>query len=512
MKRIRVVKISILYIIYLMIFSFTLNAANSIYQISYHINDNEPDTSNEVIDTLKISNSIRYEVEPLDIKIVYPSSGIQFYKDGIIYLFDFTDEIKDMKDHVSFGSIDMYYSTLSDGILGEPKFFSQKSPFPFPAEATSFTEDSGTVYFTKFSKFQDEETKVKIYKTEFLEDKKKGSWGKKYVELSFNSDDYSCTQPAISPDGNSMVFSSDMPGGWGKFDLYVVYKNNDTWSKPQNLGEEINTQEDESFPFLDNSGLLFFSSNGHPGFGGFDIFMALPYQDQGGWEDVALLPEPLNSAGDEVAFTISTRDKKVAFLSSNRFRFKKMFQVFSATLVSSEKFFAGDWETNKPEVIYKTVLRTENIQEDLKDTSISVSAQISKPDSIIIQPLVEIIDSVADELKVPTVVIEEPVKIEGKQVDEIKVIPTHPDDEIEFRIQIVSSTKPRESSKITVGEKAYDTYEYLYKGAYRYTIGHFKSLDEAIRFQSECRKNGFKEAFVVAFKGNERILDPGVFK
>jgi len=510
MKRIRVVKISILYIIYLMIFSFTLSAANSIHQIPYNINDNEPDTSNEVIDTLKISNSIRYDAKPFDIKVVYPSSGIQFFKDGIIYLFDFTDEIKDMKDHVSFGSIDMYYSTLSDGILGEPNFFSQKSPFPFPAEAISFTEDSGTVYFTKFSKFQDEEILVKIFKTEFLEDKKKGSRGKKYVELSFNSDDYSCTQPAISPDGNSMVFSSDMPGGWGKFDLYVVYKNNDTWSKPQNLGEEINTQGDESFPFLDKSGLLFFSSNGHPGFGGFDIFMALPYQS--GWKDVTLLPEPLNSAGDEVAFTISPHDKKVAFFSSNRFRFKKIFQVFSATLVSSEKFFAGDWETNKPEVIYKTVLRTENIQEELKDTSVLVSAQISKPDSIISQPVVEIIDSVADELTVPTVVIDEPVKIEEQQLNEPEVIPPHPDDEIEFRVQIVSSTKPRGSSKITVGEKAYDTYEYLYKGAYRYTIGHFKSLDDAIKLQRECRKQGFKEAFVVAFKGNERVIDPSVFK
>jgi len=510
MKNIRAVKLSILYIVYWLIFSFTLNASNSIFHISYQINNNEPDTSNEIIDTLKISNSIRYEVEPLNIKIIYPSSGIQFYKEGIIYLFDFTDEIKDMKDHVSFGSIEMYYSTLSDGILGEPGFFSQKSSFPFPAEATSFTNDFGIVYFTKFSKFQNEETLVKIYKTEFLQDKKKSSWGKKYDVLDFNTGDYSCTQPAISPDGKSMVFSSDMPGGQGKFDLYVVYKNNDTWSKPQNLGAEINTEEDESFPFLDNSGLLFFSSNGHKGFGGFDVYMALPYQNR--WKDVTLLPEPLNSTGDEVAFTISPLDKKNAFFSSNRFRFKKIFQVFSATLITSEEFFSGDWESVKPEVVFQTVLRTGIVQEDSKDTTVTASAEIHKPDSLVSQKEIEIVDSLDDELTTPLVATEEPVKIEEIQLTEPEVIPPQPVDEIEFRVQVVSSTKPRGSSKITIGKNAYDAYEYFYKGAYRYTIGHFKSLDEAIRLQSECRKNGFKEAFVVAFKGNERVVDPSVFK
>lgn len=510
MKNIRRVKFSMLYILCLVAYSLAVNASNCILPLPCQINNNEPDTLNEIIDTLKVSNSIRYEVEPFNIKIVYPSSGIQYYRDGIIYLFDFTDEIKTMKDHVSFGSIDMYYSILSGDTLGQPEFFSKRSAFPFPAEATSFTEDYGTVYFTKFSKFQDEESAVKIYKAEFMQDKKKSSWGKKFVALDFNSDDYSCTQPTISPDGQTMVFSSDMPGGQGKFDLYVVYKNDESWSEPQNLGKEFNTEEDESFPFLDSSGLLFFSSNGHKGFGGFDVFMALPYQN--GWKDVILLPDPLNSTGDEVAFSISPFDKRKAFFSSNRFRFKKIFQVFSASLVTNEKFFSEDWESVKPEVVFQTILRTELVQEDSKEIPVSVSAEIHKPDSMIPQQDVEIFDSLGNEVINPLVVGEDSIKIEEEQLTEPEVISPLPVDEIEFRVQIVSSIKPRESRKIKVGENTYDSYEYLYKGAYRYTIGHFKSLDDAIKLQAECRKLGYKEAFVVAFRGNERVLDPSVFK
>jgi len=92
------------------------------------------------------------------------------------------------------------------------------------------------------------------------------SWGN-VKELPFNSDDYSCGHPALSPDNTKLYFVSDMPGGFGGTDIYVVEYRNDQWSSPVNLGREINTEGNEMFPFLDDNGNMYFSSDGHEGLG-----------------------------------------------------------------------------------------------------------------------------------------------------------------------------------------------------------------------------------------------------
>jgi hypothetical protein len=85
-------------------------------------------------------------------------------------------------------------------------------------------------------------------------------------------------------------------------------------------------------------------------------------------------------------------------------------------------------------------------------------------------------------------------------------------DIIVYRVQIISNTKPVGTQNITVAGKTYNSFEYLYKGAYRTTIGEFSNLAEATRLQIICRQNGFSQAFVVAFKNNIRSTDPSLFR
>lgn len=112
------------------------------------------------------------------------------------------------------------------------------------------------------------------------------------------------SQPTISADGNRIIFVSDRPGGYGDTDLYMIEKNIfGDWGVPVNLGPIINTPFGEYTPFLSQDGkTLYFSTNGHPGYGGWDIFMSV-YED-GKWSKPVNLGRPINTAGDDLYFTI----------------------------------------------------------------------------------------------------------------------------------------------------------------------------------------------------------------
>ncbi len=134
-------------------------------------------------------------------------------------------------------------------------------------------------------------------------------------ELAFNNDDFSCMHPALSPDGKKLFFASNMPGGYGGMDLYFVEQIGNSWSKPINLGAEINTEKNEVFPFFHESGLLFFASDGPKGFGGLDLFLI----DISGrkWGKALNLGEPFNSVNDDFGLALTTDGKK-GYFSSNR--------------------------------------------------------------------------------------------------------------------------------------------------------------------------------------------------
>jgi len=137
----------------------------------------------------------------------------------------------------------------------------------------------------------------------------------KVAEIPINSDNFSNAHPAISPDGNTLYFTSNRNGGLGETDIYSISRVNGNWSAPVNLGSVINTEGEECFPYVADDGTLFFSSTGHIGAGGLDIFKASVRN--GSWTRPQNMGSPINSCKDDFGPCLDA-DNKSGFICSNR--------------------------------------------------------------------------------------------------------------------------------------------------------------------------------------------------
>jgi len=180
-----------------------------------------------------------------------------------------------------------------------------------------FSKDGKKVYFTrnnykkrKLNKNSPGENNLKLYEAEFIKEK----WTN-IKELPFNSDFYSTGHPTLSDDESKLFFISDMPGGKGGTDIWVVSKADSNWSKPVNLGGTINTSGNEMFPYYHNDGSLYFSSDAHSSLGGLDVFISSVVN--GKWLTPENLNYPLNSSRDDFGFVMSDNDS-TGFVSSSR--------------------------------------------------------------------------------------------------------------------------------------------------------------------------------------------------
>ncbi len=133
--------------------------------------------------------------------------------------------------------------------------------------------------------------------------------------FKYNDTQYDIGQPSISSDGKFLYFSSDMPGGQGKSDIYYCELVNNEWSAPVNLGPEVNSPEVDNYPFIHPSGRLYFSSDRPGGMGLLDVYYTS--MNQGKWIVPQLMPEPINSKYDDFAF-ITTGDQQTGYFSSSR--------------------------------------------------------------------------------------------------------------------------------------------------------------------------------------------------
>ena len=180
----------------------------------------------------------------------------------------------------------------------------------------TFSADGNTIYFTR--SFFGKAKREGIYKTNelkiFYSTKTNGNWGEA-KPFYLNSKDYSVGQPSLSADGQTLYFVSDMPGGQGGTDIWMCQREGDSWGKPINLGPTINTKENEMFPGINNNGTLYFSSEGHAGFGALDIFESKKIN--GNWATPVNMQRPINSSYDDFAIAF-TPGSKTGFFSSNR--------------------------------------------------------------------------------------------------------------------------------------------------------------------------------------------------
>lgn len=175
------------------------------------------------------------------------------------------------------------------------------------------------MYFTRNNFFEGEKgsdkdgiNNLKIFSAELVN----GVWTN-IKGVHFNNDEYSVGHPSVSSDGKKLYFTSDMPGGIGGADIYVVAINEDgTLGTPKNMGNIVNTEGNEMFPFIHNEGTLFFSSDGHVGFGLLDIFATIE-DENNSVVNILNLGEPINSLKDDFSYYLSEEGFD-GYISSNR--------------------------------------------------------------------------------------------------------------------------------------------------------------------------------------------------
>ncbi|GGE23455.1 OmpA family protein [Psychroflexus planctonicus] len=267
----------------------------------------------------------KFDIDSTNINSKLSDFAPAFFGDKLIFASnrETSSAVKRIHEWNNQPYLNLYQVSIDEDFkpVGSPEAFAEELTSKFHEASATFTKDGKTIYFTR-NNFTDNKYKeseeginyLKIYRSEF--DPIEKTWSKP-VELPFNSDEFTCAHPALSPDEKQLYFASDMEGSLGMSDIFVVDINEDgSYGEPKNLGKEINTEGRETFPFVSDNGLLFFSSNGHIGLGGLDVFVAVIKKD-GTYGEVFNLGRPINSSKDDFSFIINSK-MQAGFFSSNR--------------------------------------------------------------------------------------------------------------------------------------------------------------------------------------------------
>ncbi|AUC80837.1 OmpA family protein [Lacinutrix sp. Bg11-31] len=257
-----------------------------------------------------------FTIENLDFNSRFSDFGTSFYKDGIVFASSRGEGKLYKWNEQPF--LDLFFAKEGE----TPKRFSKVLNTKYHESSTSFTDDGKTIYFTrnnyhngKKRKSSDKVVGLKIYKATLNDD---GEWSN-LISMPFNNDEYNVAHPALSLDNTKLYFASDMPGTRGQSDIFVVDILEDgNYGEPTNLGDVVNTEGRENFPYVSNNGTLYFSSNGHQGLGGLDIFYA---SLDGNIEKIENLGKPINSPRDDFEFIID-EFTNTGYLTSNRYNGK----------------------------------------------------------------------------------------------------------------------------------------------------------------------------------------------
>lgn len=395
-------------------------------------------------------------IDTLDLNLTGPCYDVGIYRDNIIFL----KPGEAINCLIPLGQ--------ADPANARPLFANKQ--FSGSPASFSFRGDYTKGYYTRPLKNDVYGTVEKIFEMAIEEYMVSG-----LRQLSFTADQYRYLHPAVSSNDSMMVFSSDRLPTSGGLDLFVTRNTPDGWSAPHSLGEEINSSGHERYAFLDSQNNLWFSSTGHSGYGGYDIFIC-PFNGQN-WDHPQNLGRSFNGPENELGICFPP-DKQLA--------------LYSRADPSGSGGMALQISLNEATSATSTM-------EEASSTTISMI-------------MLKLADPVKQTVKRPQVepkkeLVQSPVIVENPE-PEIQADP----DRVTFRVQIKSSEKAESTPSVSIAGKSYTTFEYYYKGSYRITVRQFETVMEANAFRLQCKKSGFEQAFVAAFRGNKRETDPSVFK
>jgi outer membrane protein OmpA-like peptidoglycan-associated protein len=253
-----------------------------------------------------------------------------FYKGGIVFCTDQGDNSLVSYENEKNKLFKIFYVTKRDSTgWNHPKILAKEITTSFNDGPSTFNENGDIMYYSRNNSIEnhlknisDTLNKLGLYSAELI----KGIWTN-IKPFKYNNLLYSFVTPALTPDGDRIYFSSDMPGGYGGMDLYYCDRRNNDWDKPVNMGPVINTPKNESFPFACKYGKLFFASDGHKGFGGKDLFYT--QEINGEWIAPVHLDSPINSTADDFGLVTDSTFEK-GYFSTNRLKTDDIFSFNSA--------------------------------------------------------------------------------------------------------------------------------------------------------------------------------------
>lgn len=299
--------------------------ANTVLKEYYAKSSNPDDAANfeKDIKTLENVSAIgkRFEIKNLPINTPNSEFGAVKYKDNLVFagvklkpgIFD--KKFKwDGETYLNLVTVPLKNINSADSIT---HYFAKELKTGMHESNAIFTKDGKTIYFTrnnsKNGKKKKDDKKIsnlQIFKAELVN----GKWTN-ITSLPFNSPNYSVEHPSLSIDEKVLYFASDMPGSLGSFDIYSVNINKGAFDTPKNLGPEINTNKREQFPFASADNKLYFSSDGHLGYGSLDVFVSEINGNE--YSKPINIGLPLNSNLDDFAFNIDSETKE-GYFASNR--------------------------------------------------------------------------------------------------------------------------------------------------------------------------------------------------
>lgn len=230
-----------------------------------------------------------------------------------------------------------------------------------------FSPDGKTMYYTFSCPVNGQDLGAKIY----VSTRAGGEWSEGRELQLFKDSSITVGHPTLNATGDTLYFVSDAPDGFGGKDIYMAVQNGNDWTDIKNLGSKVNTADDELFPYMRQDGRLYFSSKGHPGYGGLDLFYAVPKDTT--WS-IYNMGTPFNTQNDDFGITFAGTTEN-GFFSSNRGQKKGYDQIYSFTLPSMEFLVEGNVYDTNGEHLSEATIRL------VGDDGTNVKAQIRRDGS-----------------------------------------------------------------------------------------------------------------------------------